>query len=349
MKTPLIFDGHNDLLLRLHNGDVSLDDAGVLGGGGRQIDVQKAQTGGFAGGFFAIFIPGGDSLSHDDEMMKDAYDLPLPAMVDWQDAINVALSQASILIELERRGAVRICRSTADIRAAMKEGRMAAILHMEGAEAIDPEFNTLEVLHAAGLRSLGPVWSRPTLFGHGVPFRFPSSGDTGEGLTPDGIRLIKRCNELRIMIDLSHMNEAGFWDVARISDAPLIATHSNAGALTRHSRNLSDRQLHAVRESDGIVGLNFAVAFLREDGRMDENTPISRMLDHLDYLIAEVGEDRVGMGSDFDGATVPAEIGTIAGLPALREAMIQRGYDAALMKKLCHENWLRVLGETWGE
>ncbi|MCK5503122.1 MAG: membrane dipeptidase, partial [Tritonibacter mobilis] len=164
MKTPLIFDGHNDLLLRLHNGDVSLGDTGVLGGGGRQIDVQKAQTGGFAGGFFAIFIPGGVSLSHDDEMMKDAYDLPLPAMVDWQDAIKVALSQASILIELERRGAVRICRSTADIRAAMKEGRMAAILHMEGAEAIDPKFNTLEVLHAAGLRSLGPVWSRPTLF-----------------------------------------------------------------------------------------------------------------------------------------------------------------------------------------
>ena len=107
--------------------------------------------------------------------------------------------------------------------------------------------------------------------------------------------------------------------------------------------------LSATPDNMLVIANRIDVAFLREDGRMDENTPISRMLDHLDYLIAEMGEDRVGMGSDFDGATVPAEIGTIAGLPALREAMIQRGYDAALMKKLCHENWLRVLGETWGE
>ena len=349
MKEPLIFDGHNDLLLRLHNKDVALDDTGVFGDGGRQIDLHKAEVGGFGGGFFAIFVPGAESISHNDEMMKEAYELPLPPMLDWQDAIKVALSQAAILIELEQRDALRICRTTADIRAAMAEGRMAAVMHMEGAEAIDPDFNTLEVLHAAGLRSLGPVWSRPTRYGHGVPFRFPSSSDTGDGLTPDGVRLVKRCNALKIMIDLSHMNEAGFWDVAHNSDAPLVATHSNAGALTPHSRNLSDRQLHAIRDSDGIVGLNFAVAFLREDGRMDENTPISRMLDHLDYLMAELGEDRVGMGSDFDGAAVPAEIGTIAGLPALRKAMIARGYDAALMKKLCHENWLRVLGKTWGE
>ncbi|MDF9304309.1 dipeptidase [Tritonibacter mobilis] len=349
MNTPLIFDGHNDLLLRLHNKDVGMDQAGVFGSGGRQIDVDKAKAGGFGGGFFAIFVPGEESVSHDEEMMKDTYDLPLPEQVTWHDAIKVALSQAALLIELERQGALRICRSTAEIRTAMEQGLMAAVMHMEGAEAIDRDFHTLDVLHGAGLRSLGPVWSRPTRFGHGVPFRYPSTGDTGEGLTEDGFRLIKRCNDMRIMVDLSHMTEAGFWDVARVSDAPLVATHSNAVALTRHSRNLTDRQLHAIRDSDGMVGLNFAVAFLREDGRMDENTPISRMLDHLDYLIAEVGEDRVGMGSDFDGATVPAEIGTIAGLPALRRAMRDRGYDDALMKKLCHENWLRVLGKTWGE
>ena len=149
------------------------------------------------------------------------------------------------------------------------------------------------------------------------------------------------------MIDLSHLNEAGFWDVARHSSKPLVATHSNAHALCPHSRNLTDRQLHVIRDTDGMVGLNFAVAFLREDGRMDADTPVLRMVEHLDYLIKVLGEDRVGLGSDFDGATVPDGIKDISGLPALRKAMKAQGYAEELMAKLCHGNWLRVLEETW--
>ena len=126
-------------------------------------------------------------------------------------------------------------------------GSLAAVLHIEGAEAIDPELDALEVLHAAGLRSLGPVWSRPNLFGHGVPFRFPSSPDTGPGLTDAGKALVRACNELRLMLDLSHLNEAGFWDVAALSQAPLVASHSNAHALCPCSRNLTDKQLDAIR------------------------------------------------------------------------------------------------------
>ena len=347
MQTPLIFDGHNDLLLRIHNGDVSPGPDGFLGDGGNQIDLHKARAGGFGGGFFAIYVPSPDKALDDREMMSDSYDLPLPEMVALAEASQAALSQAAILRRLDRSGALSICRSTDDIRTAMAAGKLAALMHMEGAEAIDREFNMLEVLYAAGLRSLGPVWSRPTIFGHGVPFRYPSTGDTGPGLTEDGIRLIKACNDLKIMIDLSHLNEAGFWDVAEHSDAPLVATHSNAHALSPHSRNLTDRQLHAIRDSDGMVGLNFAVAFLRQDGRMEADTPIEQMIRHLDYLIDTLGEDRVGMGSDFDGATVPAEISTIAGLPKLRRAMQAHGYDDGLMTKLCHQNWLRVLDKTW--
>ena len=110
-------------------------------------------------------------------------------------------------------------------------GNLAAVLHIEGAEAIDPELEALEVFYAAGLRSLGPVWSRPNVFGHGVPFRFPSSPDTGPGLTDAGKELVRACNRLRIMLDLTHLNEAGFWDVAALTDAPLVATHSNVHAL----------------------------------------------------------------------------------------------------------------------
>ena len=281
-------------------------------------------------------------------MEKASYSLPLPEPIEWSKAVAVVASQVTILRELERLGGLIICHSVSDIRSAFKDGKIAAIFHIEGAEAIDPDLHMLEVLHSAGLRSIGPVWSRPTIFGEGVPFSFPSTPDTGSGLTEHGIALVKRCNELKIMIDLSHLNEAGFWDVARHSNAPLVATHSNAHSITQHSRNLTDEQLRAIADSDGMVGLNFATAFLREDGKMLADVPLSQMLKHLDYLLEILGEDRVGLGSDYDGAVMPDKLMDLSGLPNLRLAMKEHGYDEAIIKKICHENWLRVLQKTWG-
>lgn len=346
---PVIFDGHNDVLLKLHRaGGLSAAETFVTGREGA-IDLPSARAGGFGGGFFAVYVPSPTDLDFKmDEMTKDTYDLPLPDPIDWEDAFPVVMAQAAILFDLEKRGALVVCRSVADIRAAHAAGKMAAIFHIEGAEAIDPEFHTLEVLYQAGLRSIGPVWSRTTIFGHGVPFRYPSTGDIGPGLTDHGLQLIKRCNELKIMVDLSHLNEAGFWDVARHSDSPLVATHSNAHAICPHSRNLTDKQLDAIRESDGMVGLNFAVAFLRADGKMLADVPLEQMLRHLDHLIEHLGEDRVGLGSDYDGAVVPQEVTSCAQLPELRHAMTKHGYNDALIAKLCHQNWLRVLEKTWG-
>jgi len=126
-----------------------------------------------------------------------------------------------------------------------------------------------------------------------------------------------------------------------------VATHSNAYEISPHSRNLTDRQLAAIAESDGMVGLNFAVAFLRPDGRMEADTGFDIMLRHLDHLIEHLGEDRVGLGSDFDGTTVPQAIGNAAGLPALRSAMTAHGYNANLMTKLCHANWVNAFGRIW--
>ena len=240
-----------------------------------------------------------------EEMTKDSYDLPLPDPIDWEDAFSVVMAQAAILFDLEKRGALTVCRTAADLRQTLDAGKIAAIFHIEGAEAIDPDLHTLEVLFQAGLRSLGPVWSRSTIFGHGVPFRYPSM--------------------------------------------PLVATHSNAHAICPHSRNLTDKQLKAIAESDGMVGLNFAVAFLRDDGKMLPEVAFEQMIRHLDHLIDMLGEDRVGFGSDYDGAIVPNDLTSCAGLPKLRAAMRQHGYDDALMRKLCQENWLRVLEKTWGQ
>jgi membrane dipeptidase len=224
---------------------------------------------------------------------------------------------------------------------------MASILHFEGAEAIDPHLGALETFYNAGLRSLGIVWSRPNAFAEGVPFAFPRSPDTGPGLTDAGCALVRACNELGIMIDLSHINEQGFRDVAKLSNAPLVATHSNAHALCPSTRNLTDWQLDAIRDSGGIVGLNFGVCFLRDDGGDDPEVPIEVMAQQIDYLVDRMGIAHVGFGSDFDGVTIPLEMGDVAGMPKLIGALRARGYDDEALRMIAHENWVRVLSETW--
>ena len=346
--TPVpVFDGHNDVLLRLWlktGGDPVAD---FLDGDGEgHLDLPRMKRGNLAGGFFAIFA------SADSEDLPDDDDVnpPLSGQIAQAPALRKTLEMASLLFRIERESAGRfkICRTAAEIRECLAKGVMAAIFHIEGAEAIDENFKTLDVLYESGLRSLGPVWSRSNVFGHGVPFRFPSTGDTGDGLTNAGKNLICYCNERRLLIDLSHLNEKGFWDVAKLSKAPLVATHSNVLAISASSRNLSDDQLKAIRDSGGMVGLNFATGFLREDGRWRTDTPLDVMVRHLDHLIKVAGEDCVALGSDFDGARIPKDIGDAAGLPNLIEALRERQYGEKLITKIAHENWVSVLERTWG-
>ena len=214
--------------------------------------------------------------------------------------------------------------------------------------AIGPDLDLLYLLHEAGLRSIGPVWSRPNIFAYGIPFRFPSTPEIGPGLTDAGRDLIRACNELRIMVDLSHMNDAGFWDIAALSDAPLVASHSNAHAICPHSRNLTDRQLDAIRDSGGLAGINFGVAFLHPEGKRDAALPLSGLVHHIDHIVNRIGIDHVALGSDFDGTTIPDAIGDAAGLPRLVEALRAGGYEGEALEKICWKNWLRVLETTWG-
>ena len=158
--------------------------------------------------------------------------------------------------------------------------------------------------------------------------------------------IIARLGLRLLLLDLSHINEAGFNDVARLSDAPLVATHSNAHALTPSSRNLTDRQLAMIRDSGGMVGLNFAVSFLRPDGRQIADTGWDPILRQMDYILEKVGENHLGFGSDYDGCTTPAVIGDVRGLPKLLNALSDHGYDRPLLEKLAHGNWLALLDRT---
>lgn len=346
-----VFDGHNDVLYRLwNNAAKGADPVAEFIEGTTQghIDMARAKKGGLAGGLCAIYIT---SANMPDEVRDENghYAIPLCKPLERAPSLDIALDMASIAFRIERAGGWKICRSGADIDAAQAEGKFAAVLHMEGCEAIDADLAALDVFYAAGLRSLGPVWSRNTVFGHGVPFAFPSSPDTGPGLTEAGKRLVKECNRIGIAIDLAHITEKGFWDVAKLSDQPLIVSHSNAHAITPISRNLTDKQLAAVRESNGLVGLNFAVTMLREDGAKSVDTPLSDMIRHVDYLVEHVGIDGVALGSDFDGCTVPGEIGDAAGLQKLVAALGNAGYGDADLAKICRDNWLRVLRSAWHE
>jgi membrane dipeptidase len=347
-----VFDGHNDVLLRLYrsaSGDAVSDF--LAGEEAGHIDLKKARLGAFAGGLFAMYSPSpGNFASLSKQMTGGSYAVPLPDPLPIEEARKSVAGELAILMRVIRKsqGAVALCKTAAEIRSAIERGALAVVLHLEGAEAIDGDLHFLEVLYAAGLRSLGPVWSRNNIFGHGVPFAFPGGPDTGDGLTALGEKLVSACNDMKILVDLSHITEKGFWDVARLSRAPLVATHSNAHALCPSPRNLTDRQLAAIRDSQGMVGLNFATCFLRPDGNMIADTQVELMVRQLDYLIEKLGEDHVGFGSDFDGATVPAKIGSAAGLPVLIEALRRGGYSEPLLKKLGTANWLRVLERTIG-
>jgi membrane dipeptidase len=336
-----VFDGHNDVLLRLRLSDAK-DPVGDFLEGRKDghIDLPRARKGGLAGGLCAIYVPS-------PSMSKDANgDFPTPAQ---PEALKETVAMARILLDIERRsnGGVKVCRTADDIRHSIATGSFAAVMHIEGAEAIAGDLDALHVLHQAGLRTLGPVWSRPNIFAYGVPFRFPSTPDIGPGLSDAGRDLIRACNDLKIMVDLSHLNEAGFWDVAKLSKAPLVASHSNAHALCPHSRNLTDRQLDAIRDTGGLVGINFGVLFLRDDGRRDESTSLDVLVRHIAYIVERIGIDHVALGSDFDGTTVPAELKDAAGLPHLIDALRAHGFSDAEVAKIGSGNWIDVLERSW--
>jgi membrane dipeptidase len=320
----VIIDGHNDLVLHRWRGEPS-----------PHMDLDAAREAGFAGGFFALYIPS----QHGPNPTEVPYSVPLAAPIPHEEAVQIAEELFDALCALPVARA-----ATADD---FQAGKVTAIVHLEGAEAISPDLSNLEHWYARGLRSLGPVWSRSNAFAEGVPFRFPSSPDVGDGLTEAGRELVRACNRLGILVDLSHLNWAGFWDVARLSEAPLVATHSNAHALCESSRNLTDDQLAAIRDSGGIVGVNFAVGFLRADGKEDADTSVSEIVRHVDYLVELMGVDHVAFGSDFDGAVVPHDLGGVGGLPLLVDALRSAGYDEGALAKITHGNWLRVFDATW--
>ncbi|SEH82850.1 membrane dipeptidase [Halobacillus karajensis] len=347
MKIPFI-DGHNDTLMNFEN-DVQPFFSGTKSG---HIDWPRGVNAGFAAGFFAVFCPNPDTDPLPVAYKTDkGYEKPLPPCLKYEYACRYTNKVVARFLQLEKqsKGRFKIARTIQDLDQAIAGEHMAGILHIEGAEGIDEDLNMLHVLYEAGLRSVGPVWSRANMFAEGVPYRFPSTPDTGPGLTENGKKLVEECNHLGIMVDLSHLNEKGFWDVATISRDPLVATHSNAHKICPVTRNLTDKQIDAIGDSNGLIGVTYSINpnMVTADGGNNEGALLSEITKHIHYIADRIGIDHVSLGSDFDGTRVPKAMKDVSGVPKLIALLRKEGWSEEEVEKIAYKNWIRVLKETW--
>jgi len=334
---PPIFDGHEDFITQVRRprrGDSQL--AAVLTGDNHRdllarsedghVDLPRAMEGGLGGCFTSIFL-----TNERAEM----------APVDY------AMQEIADLYEVADRsdGRWRICGTAAEVRAAWEADAFANVIMFEGADPISRSFKELRVFYEAGLRVLAPTWSRSTIFAHGVAFR----GKLPEtGLTDAGFELVERCNRLGIILDVSHINPAGFWDMIKASRTPIIATHSSVKAISAHVRNLDDDQIRAIAGQGGTIGINFANGFLHPSMAMDSDPSLETVVAHFAHIVDLVGDEHVSFGTDFDGATIPTVVKDAAGLPVVARALKAKGYGDDAMERICNGNFLRVLESVCG-
>ncbi len=213
-------------------------------------------------------------------------------------------------------------------------GRIGFLTLMEGADPIETP-DKLPEFYERGVRAIGLTWNDKN--------RFASGNETEDGLSDEGRNLIKRMNELRVTLDLSHINEKGFREAIGLTTLIPIASHSNARSITDHPRNLSDDQLLAISERGGVIGIVLYNQFLRTGDAMPG---VEDVFKHTDYIIKLCGEDHVGIGSDMDGARIedfPEDLRRIADLPRIAEYFLEKGYSEDRVRKIMGGNFLRVI------
>jgi membrane dipeptidase len=318
---PPILDGHEDFITAIprQNRDfLTESDQG-------HVDLPRAQRGCLGGTFVSIYL-----TNQQAEL----------------NAVGYAVQEINDYLRICDRsdGAVRVVRTCAELDQALAGGAFAGILHFEGADPISYSLKELRVFYEAGLRSLGITWSRPTIFGYGVMFRDPQPKG---GLTDAGLALVAECNRLGILLDVSHLNPPGFWDLYRATERPFVATHSSVKAISPHVRNLDDDQIKAIAEKDGTIGINFANAFLRPDMGREDDTPLELVLSHFEHIINLVGDRHVSFGTDYDGTGVPSVLKDAAHLPVVLRAFKQRGWSDDRVERICNGNFRRVLRAVW--
>ena len=346
--TMPIIDGHNDtiknIFLTKRNFLEKCDNG--------HVDLIRACKAGLKCGFFAILSIAesikerefGYGLSLSESGWEVAY--PTPLRQEYAEKFTNDLMNYFFNM-IDRTSEIRVIKEFTEFSHNISQNILSVILHFEGAEAIKENLANLESYYNKGLRSLGIVWSRSNAFGYGVPFKFPCSPDLGPGLTKAGKELVRQCNELGIIVDLAHLNEKGFFDVEKISKAPLVVSHAAVHSVCNSSTNLTDYQIDAIKDSNGVIGVIFDVLNTRSDGKFIIDTPLSVITKHIDYIVNRIGIDYVAFGSDFDGGQIPLEVNDVTGMPKIVNLLKKIGYSVEDIEKIAYKNWLRVIKDTW--
>ncbi len=321
----IVVDTHNDTMMKVID-EVSWLPLVDLGGNTPadfQLDLQKAGKGGLDVAFYAAYTDYRVDALHT-SARTNSRSLALINALHWNVDQNENMVLATNLREIEM---------------GLEEGKHVALASLEGMYQFGTS-NAIELLHQyydLGIRAAGIVWNTPNSLGSGT---IVHNNAPDAGLTEIGKAVIRRMNQLGIVVDVSHMNETTFFDTMAIVKAPVMASHSGVDGVRPHVRNLSDEQLLAIKENGGVVQINFWSTTVADIG---QEANISRLADHVDYVVQLIGVDHVGLGSDFDGAPMPVDLPDASYLPNLTAELVDRGYSQEELEKILGGNALRVL------
>ena len=314
-QEAVVVDGHCDTLLDLAAGRRRLGERSEQG----HADLPRLAAGGVNVQIFAHYI--------EPEYKPDR------ALRRFLELLDVFYREAEA-----NRDRMAVVTSYAELEAAVAEGRLAAIISIEGGEVISGRLEVLRALYRLGVRAIGLTWNERNDIADGV-----GEAHAAGGLTRFGRQVVEEMNRLGMVVDVSHLSEPSFWDVLEVTTKPVIASHSNARAVCDHVRNLTDQQIRALAENGGVMGLNFCPPFVHP-----HEATVDRLVDHALHVLDLVGPDHLGLGSDFDGITsTPRGLEDASCFPRLTEALLRRGVDEDTVRKILGGNFLRVFREVW--
>lgn len=300
---------------------------------GTMVDVERLKKGGAAAQFFAMFLPqrdvpewfGLEEMPELEELMGQMYQI-------FQNTLEECSSYFAL------------ARNAAELEANRKAGKISAFLTIENGFPVRGELDNLKKFYDMGVRLVTLTWNDANCLG------YPHSEDPEEmkrGLTDFGKEAISYMNELGMLVDVSHLSDGGFYDVASLSKKPFVASHSNCRALSPATRNLTDEMIRILAEKGGVAGINFAPAFLNADVK-DPVSRVERMCDHVCHFIDKGGIECVGIGTDFDGIEGQFEIADCTGMHRLFDALHKRGISEDALERIAYGNVARVIRESMG-
>ncbi len=296
----------------------------------RMLDIERMAAAGQAAQFFAVFFrPGGETLPDG---------APLPADDEFFEMHRKLLLDSAAA----HADCFALARSAQDIERNRAEGKVSALLTLEDGRAVRGELERIRWFYERDVRVITLTWNGENCFGS------PNSADArvmGRGLTDFGMQAVEYMNELGMLVDVSHLSDGGFWDVARISKKPFAATHSNCRALASHTRNLTDEMIRALADHGGAAGLNYFPPFLSPDPE-ERRSRVEDMCRHVLHMLKVGGEDCIALGSDFDGIYGELEIASPSDVPELFAALEKAGLTPRQLEKFAYGNVMRVLRES---